>query len=635
MFRIALINMPFANLGMPSIALTQLKTVVEDKLKDQVSVDVYYLNHDFANYLGVELYELITSSADSQNAGLGDWFFRQTAFPALPNNAGAYLSRYFPFHTEQANVLKSQVLDKRRGLDGFLDSLISKYALDEAQVVGFTSMFMQSAASFSLARRLKEHNANITTVIGGANCESPMGQVIVKHVESIDYVFSGPALINFPEFVAHCMDQQAWKGGSIKGIFTKKNYLFQSGPDAIGEELSIDVPIELDYQPFLNTLNENFPQSEIEPVLLFETSRGCWWGERAHCTFCGLNGMSMAYRAMSPTLALKQFESLFKFAPQVSRLDAVDNILPKSYLQEVLPLVNTPESMSIFYEVKADLSESDVQTLAKARVKLIQPGIESLATTTLKLMKKGTSAFRNLLLMKFCAKYGVEPGWNLLIGFPGEGAEVYRKYVDDIPLLTHLPPPSDVYPVRFDRYSPYFMKSKEYGLDLHPVDYYSLIYPFPPDALDNLAYYFSDLQIGAEYAVTVSQWIGKIKEKIDAWVDAWRDDDQASPKLFLSGNGEGSMIHDSRSGQMEEYAIPLVSGRILDFLALKPKRVWDVAKAFEDVAGFDAAKEVAFLRERGLLFQEEDRFLSLVLSEGEEGSLTPTEEVEECSAVLV
>jgi ribosomal peptide maturation radical SAM protein 1 len=614
MYKIALINMPFANLAMPSIALTQLKTVVENRFKNQVSVDVYYLNHDFANYMGLDFYDLIIESADSQNAGLGDWFFRQTAFPDLPNNTGVYLSRYFPFRTEQMNTLKSRVLEKRRGLDRFLESLISKYGLDQAQLVGFTSMFMQSAACFSLARKIKECNSKLTIVVGGANCESPMGQVIVKYVEPIDYVFSGPALKSFPEFVDHCLDQQVWEGGSIKGVFTKKNYLFQSGPEAIGEELSIDVPIDLDYRPFLHTLAENFSQSEIEPILLFETSRGCWWGERAHCTFCGLNGMSMAYRAMSPNLALKQFESLFEFAPKVSRLEAVDNILPKSYLQEVLPLVKTPENMSIFYEVKADLSESDVQVLAKARVKFIQPGIESLATSTLKLMKKGTSAFRNLSLLKFCATYGVEPAWNLLIGFPGEGEEVYKKYVDDIPLLTHLPPPTGVYPVRFDRYSPYFMKSKEYGLDLHPVDYYSLIYPFPEEALDNLAYYFADFHIGAEYAQTMSKWIGRIKERVDRWVDAWKNNGHVPPELLLCGNGDKSMINDSRSGQVKEYRIGEVSGRILNFLAGKPKRVGDVAREFGDVAGFDASTEVAFLRERGLVFQEEDRFLSLVLN---------------------
>ncbi|HET7287218.1 MAG TPA: RiPP maturation radical SAM C-methyltransferase, partial [Pyrinomonadaceae bacterium] len=399
---------------MPSIALTQLKAVVEQKFKDQVSVDVYYLNHDFAKYLGLELYESITSSADSQNAGLGDWFFRQTAFPELANNAGLYLSRYFPFHTEEMNTLKSRLLEKRRGLDQFLDSLIAKYELDKTQLVGFTSMFMQSAAAFSLARRLKECESKPIVVMGGANCESPMGQVIVKEVTPVDYVFSGPGLKSFPDFVQHCLNGEVGRAGSIKGVFTKRNHIFQTGPEAIGEELSIDVPIDLDYRQFLDNLAQNFPNGEVDPVLLFETSRGCWWGERAHCTFCGLNGASMAYRAMSPDRALKQFESLFEYAPRASRMDAVDNILPKSYLQEVLPHLKTPDNVAMFYEVKADLSESDVQTLAKARVRFIQPGIESLATSTLKLMKKGTSAFRNLALLKFCAMYDIEPIWNLL-----------------------------------------------------------------------------------------------------------------------------------------------------------------------------------------------------------------------------
>src|ERR1044072_7897122 len=311
MYKSALINMPFADLQMLSIALTKVTAVLEQRFRDQVSVNIYYLSHDFARYLGLELYDRITGSADSQNAGLGDWFFRQAAFHDQTNNSGMDLSLSFPLHTEEMNTLKSRILEKRRGLEHFLETLISRYALDEAQLVGFTSMFMQSAAAFSLARRLKEGPSKPIIVMGGANCETPMGQVIITAGTPVHYVFSGPALKSFPEFVQQCLDQDLSKAGSIRGVFTKRNYIFQTGPDAIGEELSIDVPIELDYREFLDTLTETFPDGEIDPILLFETSRGCWWGERAHCTFCGLNAVSMGYRAMNPELALKQFDSLF------------------------------------------------------------------------------------------------------------------------------------------------------------------------------------------------------------------------------------------------------------------------------------------------------------------------------------
>ena len=615
MYRIALVNMPFANLSLPSIALTQLKAMVESQFKEQVSVNLLYLNHDFANYLGLGLYDLIVNSTESQNSGLGDWFFRQTAFPELPNNAAVYLSRYFPFHTEQINKLKALVLERRRGLNNFLESLVRKYRLDQMDLVGFTSMFMQNVASFSLARKIKEKNKDVTVIMGGANCESPMGQVIIRYVDAIDYVFSGPGLKSFPEFVEHQLAKEVWKCGSIKGVFTKKNYMFHSGPEAIGEELSIDVPIDLDYRPFINTLTENFPERQFDPILLFETSRGCWWGERAHCTFCGLNGMTMGYRAMNPELALKQFDSLFTYAPKVSRLEAVDNILPREYLKEVLPFVQTPDNVEIFYEVKADLTESDVQVLAKARVKNIQPGIESLATSTLKLMRKGTSAFRNLALLKFCSIYDIKPSWNLLIGFPGEGAPVYEKYVNDLPLLVHLFPPSGVYPVRFDRYSPYFVKADEYGLDLHPLDYYPLIYPFPQDAIDNLAYYFGDRHVDSEYAQIMSQWIRPIREKVDRWIEGWQSDG-VRPRLFLRQHGNESVVHDSRAKEVVEYPLGENSARALRYLGVKPRDMVDFAREFRDVGGFDAQQEMAFFKDRGLVFEENERYFSLVIETG-------------------
>jgi ribosomal peptide maturation radical SAM protein 1 len=611
MYKIALINMPFANLQMPSLALTQLKSVVESRFKDQVTAGVFYLNHDFAHYFGKDFYSTILGG-EAQNSGLGDWIFRQAAFPDRANNVSLYLSRYFPLQNSETKALKSALLEKRRGLDRFLDTLVTKYALDQADIVGFTSMFAQNVASFALARKIKDRNPKSIVVMGGANCESPMGQVIVKHVDAVDYVFSGPGLRSFPQFVEHAMAGELAKINFVKGVFNKKNYMFHTGPDAIGEELGIEVPVELDFAPFLHTLDENFPNNEIEPILLFETSRGCWWGERAHCTFCGLNGTTMAYRAMSPELALTQFDSLFRFAPKVSRLDAVDNILPKNYLSDVLPYVKTPESMSMFYEVKADLSEADVEVLAKARVKFIQPGIESLATSTLKLMKKGTSAFRNICLLKFCALYEVEPGWNLLVGFPGEGEDVYQTYVNNLHLLTHLPPPTGVYPVRFDRYSPYFMKAAEYQLELQPLDFYSLIYPFPEESLEQLAYYFADTRIGADYALAVSKWIERLKEKVENWKVRW-DDGGPPPQLFLRKHEDENVIYDSRYGKSVEYAIPDVSAKMLHSLEVKPKDLVDLGREFAAVDGFDAVKEMAYLQEKGLVFEEKGRYLSVAL----------------------
>ena len=613
MYRVALINMPFANLNMPSLALTQLKSILEERFEDQICVDVYYLNHNFANHMGVDFYNNVSNLQESQNSGLGDWFFRQIAFPGFPNNTGVYLTRYFPQRNDQSNRFKGHILKSRQGLEQLMEDLITKYELDKADLVGFTSMFMQNVAVFAMAQKIKERNTKVTIIMGGANCESPMGQVIVKNVKQVDYVFSGPALKSLPEFVQHCLDHEEWKCSSIKGVFSKRNYFFQTGPDAIGEELSIDVPTKLEYDSFLSTWNENFANTGAKPILLFETSRGCWWGERAHCTFCGLNGSTMAYRSMKPELAIDLISELFKFSPTVSRLESVDNILPKNYVQEVLPFINPPENMTLFYEVKADLTEHDIEVLSKAGVRAIQPGIESLNTSTLKLMKKGTSSFQNLILLKNCLLYGVSPAWNLLMGFPGEKEDVYRKYIEDVPLLVHLPPPSGAYPVRFDRYSPYFMKAEEYMLDLHPLDYYSLIYPFEENDLENMAYFFADTNIDAEYAQTTFRWIGPVREQVTPWVKKWQQPGRATiPKLFFKEERDGTIILDTRFGDAIEHDVGAVGRDLLKYLN-KPKDLVDITRKFGHLTGFDAEREIGLLREKRLVFTEIGRFLSLVL----------------------
>lgn len=613
MFNVSLINMPFAALQMPSIALTQLKAVLEERFSNQVSVDVHYLNLDFALEWGVELYEAVTGSMESQNSGLGEWLFRHAAFPEVDDNPEAYFRRYYPYRTPQMEKMKQIILEMRKRVGPTLESLIRKYALDRAHIVGFTSMFAQNTACFALAKKLKELNPEVIIVMGGANCETPMGQELVKHVRQVDYVFSGPALISFPTFVQYCLDGEMEKCSAIKGVFTKENYGLKPLQATIGDELDINVPVRLDYHPFMDRVSTAFPNGQIKPSLLFETSRGCWWGERAHCTFCGLNGMTMNYRAMSAERALNQFDTLFKYSPACSRYESVDNILPQSYLEEVLPFVETPPNAHIFYEVKADLSEQEVQVLSRARVRVIQPGIEALATSTLKLMKKGTTSFQNVRLLKNCAMYDIKPLWNLLVGFPGEEEEVFKKYLADLPLLFHLPPPTGVYPVRFDRYSPYYVQAKEYNLDLHPLHYYQFIYPFPKETLARMAYYFQDFNANAPYMQMMVKWIDKLKEQVKNWLTRWhRWDEGLEPRLYFK-EGSRNVVYDSRSGQAVEHDVSDMGRRVLDQIAQEQSGLVKLTAKLGHLEGFNAASEIDLLQQKGLVFNDARGYISLVL----------------------
>jgi ribosomal peptide maturation radical SAM protein 1 len=614
MYRICLINMPFAALECPSLALTQLKAVTEEQFGDKVSVEVCYVNHDFAQYVGPQVYLSASNSPDATITGIGDWLFRQSAFPDQLDNSEKYFKRYYPHNNKNTRDLRTMVANIRNGMEGFFDLITRKYDLDQADLVGFTSMFSQTVSCLALARWIKKNNPSVITVMGGANCESPMGQEIVKNAPAIDFVFSGPALKSFPEFLRYQVTKETNKCHSIQGVFSKRNCALTTlgCGGALGEELPIDVHVKLDYEPFLQAIKTNLPNTKISPALLFETSRGCWWGEKSHCTFCGLNGSSMSYRSMSPEKAIMQFQDLFKYSDRCQHLESVDNILPKNYIKEVLPNIDTPAGVQIFYEVKADLGENDIRVLAGAGVRKIQPGIESLATSTLKLMRKGTTVFINLELLKNCAIYQIYPVWNLLVGFPGEEDEVYRKYLDDLPLLMHLPPPNGVYPVRFDRFSPYYTQAEKYQLDLRPLDYYGMTYPFGKEQLANLAYYFSDSNLASPYLVTMVRWIDKLQSLVQMWQSRWYDKDMRNrPALCYQESGGIPSVFDSRSDISVVHQISELGYYILQNLN-KPRQISDIVARVTSDSRLSVESEVKLLLEKGLIFHENGRYLNIV-----------------------
>ena len=606
MLKVALINMPFADANRPSASLTQFKYLLEQK--EGISAEIHYLNQDAYHYFGPDLVQAIS---DQYTSGLGDWVFRLIAFPHLRDNFQTYIARHFPQKDAVTRGLIRDLLRKRYGLPAFLDKLIDENGLAEADIVGFTSMFSQNVASFAMAKKLKDRRPEIITIMGGANCETPMGEELVKHVPQIDFTFSGPSHVSLPQFAEYCRDGDLQACHGVKGVFSKQNVDNLCRGDRIGAELPLDVPIPLDYGAFVQRFDQKFGDVAMSKTLIFETSRGCWWGERSHCTFCGLNGASMGYRAMPADLAIQQFEELFTYSEDCDRFSCIDNIMPRNYVAEVFPHIDPPENVEIFYEVKADLSEAAMETLSAKRVKIVQPGIEALATSTLKLMKKGTTAFGNIIFLKNCMLYDIQPEWNLLVGFPGEEEPVFEKYLLDMPLLTHLYPPGGCYPVRFDRYSPYFMKSDDYQLDLQPYEFYGEVYPFDEASRKNMAYYFQDRNYNAAYSRKMARFIDPLRREVNHWQERIAAAD-GKPVAELYFSADPQVVYDSRTGEVIHHRVGPIGRRVLQVLS-KAKAMPSLAAAMKDVPDFQPEREIQRLQAMRLIFNEGKRYLSLVL----------------------
>jgi ribosomal peptide maturation radical SAM protein 1 len=144
----------------------------------------------------------------------------------------------------------------------------------------------------------------------------------------------------------------------------------------------------------------------------------------------------------------------------------------------------------MFYEVKANLTPEQLALMARAGVRKIQPGIESLSSHVLALMKKGTRSATNVNLLRWCLHHGIEPMWNLLWGFPGERWSDYEEQAALLPRLHHLVPPRIGVRIWMERFSPLFTDPGSYPRsDLRPITAYRYVFPEHVD-LDRAAYFF-------------------------------------------------------------------------------------------------------------------------------------------------
>jgi ribosomal peptide maturation radical SAM protein 1 len=263
------------------------------------------------------------------------------------------------------------------------------------------------------------------------------------------------------------------------------------------------------FDDYFATLAASPLRSRVRPGLPLETSRGCWWGAVHQCTFCGLNGTSLGYRAKSPGRVLAELDDLAG-RYQLSDFEAVDNILDMGYYKSLLPaLAQDGRQRRIFYEIKANLNRAQVQALVRAGVTWVQPGIESLHSDVLTLMDKGISGWQNVQLLKWAREFGLRLSWSILWGFPGEKDDWYQDMASWLPALEHLQPPASTPRIRYDRYSVYHEQARRLGLILFPVGAMSLIYPVGPAELDNLAYFFA-----TEPSAGPLRYIESLKEEI-------------------------------------------------------------------------------------------------------------------------
>jgi ribosomal peptide maturation radical SAM protein 1 len=611
-FRVALVCMPFARAKLPSIQIGLITAISQEA---GFETDAYHFNLDLAAQVSPDLYEQM---CDHRGNLTGEWLFSKAAFGTSSPAEGDDFFASFPSESAWAKKIgKDQAFlsDLRdRVLPSFIDTCLARADWSRYGVVGFSSTFQQNVACLALASRIKERFPAVKIVFGGANMEAEMGPECGRAFPFIDHVVSGEGDVVFPALLRALRSKQPVT--RLAGVTARTGDGLQQSEGQAPPVTDLNVSPVPNYVPYFDRAIELglLPHYKTEWALPVESSRGCWWGSKHHCTFCGLNGLGMSFRAKRPERFLDELTELTR-RHSISAFEAVDNILDLKYLPAVFAKIEQSRTdYRFFYEVKANLTRAQIQSLYRGGIRCVQPGIESMSTHILQLMRKGCTMLQNVLCLKWCLYYNIRVGWNLLSGFPGETDEDYQEQLAVLKCITHLEPPTSCSRIWLERFSPYYHDRERFPVsNIRPQASYRYVYP-PHVDLEKIAYFFD-----YEMENTIPD---SAHESTQALVSEWQQDWNSARRHTLSyrRTSDGLLVDynwgPEKSGT---YSFSGALASIYEFCVEtmhRPKEVVEHLRqpprnySFSEEQVRDAMDE--YCRGR-LMIREDDRYFSLAI----------------------
>jgi ribosomal peptide maturation radical SAM protein 1 len=565
---IYLLNMPFASLINPNLALSQFKAQLSQA---GLGCRLLNLNFDFASEIGIKSYEAFARrrGVDTQ---IGEWFFAKNAWDGAVDLAPESFIGLCGVNPAYFANKKQPLAWLQRVRDEIVPRFIEKscdrlFREGTPSVVAFSCTFYQTISSLALARAVKARSPSTRVVFGGACFHAGMGWELFRKVPWIDAVSLGEADDIVVDLFKKLADGQPPAG--LQGICyrTSDGAVVQGPPHRPVSAAVLESVPDPDFDDFMGDLKSgglvNHPKAIERVFLPFESSRGCWWGEKRQCVFCGLNAEGMTYRRKSAARMRRQFENYLE-RYSVRRFFATDNNMPRQYLKDLFPdLIRTPLKSRplFFYEIKTNVTREEMRIMSGAGVSYTQPGIESLSTALLKHMRKGITALQNLHYLKLCRTFFIFPMWNFLVSVPGERIEDYREQAGLIPKIVHFNPPyAGVRLMQLHRFSPYFDKKDAYVSGVKPRAWYAGLFPKETIDIDEVAYYFD-----ADWQRVVGRTeedYTLILHPIQKWVDAWKNEPELPGLSYHVLDMGGLDLLDTRFGKNGIWRLSAAEARV-------------------------------------------------------------------------
>lgn len=601
---VALISMPTLSARFPSFQLALLKPTLE---RAGIPVQTFSLFMYFGTQVGWRVNETLSDVYPSM---VGEWIWTKAAFGDFAND-----DEYYQIYRGNLEAICARAgcsFDDLRRLrenaaPGFIDWCLTSVDWSRFGLIGFSVVFQQTLASVAMARALKERYPHIPIMMGGATFEDDIAEEIMKGCPQVDYIHCGDADETLPQAIRRVYSGESMKG--MPGIMWRNNgqVVFNGRAPNLSDMNKTPVP---DFDEYFYARKEGGYQwsDDAQEVLLpIETARGCWWGVKNHCTFCGLNRAGMEFRSKRVDDVIHQLDELSR-RYGILDFNAIDNIIEPEYINKLFGQLSAQNSdIRLHYEVRPSLSRSQLKHMRKGGLFSIQPGVESFSTHILKLMKKHTTGVRNLELIKWSTYYGINNLYNILLRFPGETAEDYRTQCDVISKIHHFQAPWAIAKARADRGSPMYTDPESQSISrLVPSACYDYLFPKDRFNLSRVSYYFEH-----EMSNTVEDGqYDEIFAAVDDWQNRWRQ--RPRPYLRYRKAWATIIINDGRNGSPRATTYTDDYATLYEYCADAHSRK-EISAKFDDAPWVEGALEEFVSKD--LMVHLDNRYLSLALPE--------------------
>jgi ribosomal peptide maturation radical SAM protein 1 len=458
-------SLPWGPLTEPSLALSLLKSCLSNK---GIDCDVIEAAPLLLQWVSYDTYKIF-----SEIYGLNDYLFTFGINSEIPQKQKIFIdelladdheleARYVNKISNGIDIYRNKAIKLRQEiLPEYQKYLLNYIDFSQYYLVGFTCQFDQTWSSLAMAREIKKLYPDILIVLGGNPVSYSAAKPLLECFNDIDFIVSGDGEPALPELALSLkMNLQ------LENI---PNLYFRDIKGKVQTSSKMNIQANLDNNPVPNFdhwtklqqyMLDKFSIQLGSSFFPIESSRGCWWGEKHQCIFCGISKNDIKYRekqSQNVMLELKELSEKY----HVSKFQFTDYIAPKTHFKSLFPLLKKSGlHFNLFFETKSNLTIDEISIASEAGVKTFQPGIESFSTNILKKMNKGVLGIQNIFCLFQMMRFGISPTYNIIYAFPGDKYSDYQWMLSIIPYLSHIVPPVTVIPVQMTQYSSLKEKSE-------------------------------------------------------------------------------------------------------------------------------------------------------------------------------